>query len=93
MSEYFTMEVEPTGDPNTYEFITNQVLTDHDEEVYESPDEGEEGSPIAQMLFSAIEGILELTIVGDTLTVTRDPDVTWEYIIGEVRDALRDFFL
>jgi hypothetical protein len=93
VSEYFTMEVEPTGDPNTYELITNQVLTDHDEEVYESPDEGEEGSPIAQLLFGAVEGILELTIVGDTLTITRDPDVPWEYIVSEVRDALRDFFL
>jgi hypothetical protein len=31
--------------------------------------------------------------VGDTLIITRDPDVPWEALIDEVRDALRDFFL
>lgn len=93
MSEYFTFEVEPTADPNVRDLLTNQTLTEEDEEYYASPEEGEEGSPIAQMLFSGVEGIQALRIVGDTLTVTRDPDVPWEYIIDEIRDALRDFFL
>jgi hypothetical protein len=93
MSEYFTLDVEPTDDPDIREFITNQTLTEEDEEVYTSPEEGEEGSAIAQMLFSGVEGILALTITDDTLIVTRDPEIPWEYIIDDVRDALRDFFL
>jgi hypothetical protein len=93
MSEYVTIEVEPTRNPNVRRVITNQILTEDDEEVYESPDEGEEGSPIAQMLFNGVEGIVALKISGDTLTITRDPDVSWEDILDEVRDALRDFFL
>lgn len=93
MSEYVTIEVEPTRNPNVRLVITNQVLAEEEEEIYDSADEGEEGSPIAQMLFNGVEGIVALKISGDTLTITRDPDVPWEEIIDEVRDALRDFFL
>lgn len=82
-----------TSDPYVRELITNQLLTEEDEEYYPSADEGEEGSPIAQMLFNAVEGLLTLRIVGDTLTVRCDPDVPWEALIDDVRDALRDFFL
>ncbi len=93
MSEYVTIEIEPTSDPNVRRLLTNQALTEEDEQVYLSPEEGDEGSPIAQMLFNGVEGIVALRISGDTLTITRDPDVPWEDILDEVRDALRDFFL
>ncbi len=93
MSEYFTLEVDPTEDPDVMELVVNQTLTAEEEEVYNSPEEGELGSPIAQLLFSGIDGIRALTITEDTLIVTRDPEVAWEAIIDEIRDALRDFFL
>jgi hypothetical protein len=93
MSEYVTVETEATDDPDVLEIITNQTLTLEDEEIYADPEEGEEGSPIAQMLFLGVDGIRALTITENTLTITRDPDVPWEAIVDEVRDALRDFFL
>lgn len=92
MSEYFTIEVEPTNDPDVIEIIASETLSE-EEEVYEDAEAGDEGSPIAQMLFNGVEGILALTIMGDTLTVRRDPDTPWEVIIDDIRDALRDFFL
>lgn len=92
MSEYVTIETEPTDDPDVLEIITNQQLT-AERETYSSPEEGDVGSPIAQMLFDGVPGIRALTITRDTLVVTRDPDFTWEEIVDEVRDALRDFFL
>lgn len=93
MSEYVTVEMEPTADPNIIELITNQTLTQAGEEVYPTPAAGDEGSPIAQMLFSGVPGIRALTITEDTLIITRVPDVAWETLVDEVRDALRDFFL
>ena len=39
MSEYVTVEVEPTGDPEVIELVTNQTLTT-EKEVYRSYDEG-----------------------------------------------------
>jgi hypothetical protein len=93
MSEYVTVEVEYTNNPTVADLFVNQILTHEDEEVYSSPQEGEVGSPVAQMLFTAVDGILQLTITEDCLTITRADDYTWEMIIDEVRDALRDWYL
>jgi hypothetical protein len=92
MSEYVTVETRPTGDPDVLEIVTNQTLTEDQQEVYDTPGAGDEGSPLAQTLFG-VNGIRALTIAESTLVVTRDPDVPWEDIVDEVRDALRDFFL
>jgi hypothetical protein len=93
MSEYFTFEIERTDDPDVREFITNQRLTHQDEEIYPDPSAGETGSPIAQTLFFAVDGIQALTIVEDTLIVRRQPAIPWEMLADDIRDALRDFFL
>ena len=92
MSEYVTVEARPTDDPDVLEILTNQTLTLEGEEVYHNFDEGDQGSPLAQTLFG-VYGINALTIAPQMLTVTRDPEVPWEAIVDEVRDALRDFFL
>ena len=93
MSEYVTVEFQATDNLNILELITNQTLTSEDEEVYETFEAGNEGSPIAQMLFDGIRGIRAMTITEHMLVITRDPEVSWEEIVDEVRDALRDFFL
>lgn len=93
MSEYVTVEVEYGDDPNVVELYVNQTLTDLEVESYLDPQEGDLGSPIAQLLFAAVEGIEMLTIESDRLTITRAPDQPWEAIIDETRDALRDWYL
>ena len=93
MSEYVTVEVEYGDDLDIADLYVNQTLTSKNEEYYENPAAGDHGSPIAQMLFSAVDGIQKLTISQDCLTITRESDYPWEAIIDEVRDALRDWFL
>ncbi|MCY3917090.1 MAG: NifU N-terminal domain-containing protein [Chloroflexi bacterium] len=93
MSEYVTVEVEYSDDPNVADLYVNQSLTEDDEERYLNPQAGDSGSPIAQLLFGAVDGIKMLTIESDRLTITRAPDQPWEAIIDETRDALRDWFL
>ena len=93
MSEYVTVEVEFSDDPHVADLYINQELTDADQEVYASPQEGDQGSPIAQLLFSAVDGIQRLAIAPDHISITREPGQPWEAIIDEVRDALRDWFL
>lgn len=93
MSEYVTVEAESTPDPDVMHIITNQTLTTNEEEVYESPEAGDVGSTLAQTLFMGVDGIRALTIIDDTLIVTRTPDTPWEVLVDEVRDVLRDFFL
>ena len=93
MSEYVTVEVEFGDDPNVAELYVNQTLTEAGEERYLNPQAGDLGSPIAQLLFAAVDGIQMLTIESDRLTITRAPDYPWEAIIDETRDALRDWYL
>lgn len=93
MSEYVTIRNEATADPDVMELYINQLLTHTTEEYYSTPEQGEDGSTLAQTLFNAVDGIRALTIRPDCLIVTREADVPWEYIIDDIRDALRDFFL
>lgn len=93
MSEYVTVETRATSNPDVIEIMTNMTLTESAEEVYRSFEEGDQGSPLAQMLFNAVPGIEGLVITPHTLAVIRKPDVPWETIVDDVRDALRDFFL
>lgn len=93
MSEYVTVEIQASDNPNVLELVTNQTLTLESEERYDNFEAGDEGTPIAQMLFNGIRGIVALTLTEHTLLITRDPEIPWEEIVDEVRDALRDFFL
>lgn len=93
MSEYVTVDVEFNDDPDVAELYINQALTDLEEERYINPQAGDLGSPIAQLLFAAVDGIQMLTIERDRLTIRRAPDHPWEAIIDETRDALRDWYL
>jgi len=92
MSEYVTVETEFGDDPDSADLYINQRLAEG-EEHYASPAAGEVGSPIAQMLFGAVDGLAALTIQEDCLTIVREADYPWEALIDEVRDALRDWFL
>lgn len=93
MSEYVTVDVELTEHSEVVDLFINQVLTRDGEEHYATPQEGEVGSPVAQMLFAAVDGIQQLTIADNCLTITRAAGFPWESIIDEVRDALRDWYL
>ncbi|MCY3574217.1 MAG: NifU N-terminal domain-containing protein [Chloroflexi bacterium] len=93
MSEYVTVDVEPGEQPDSAELFVNQLLATDGEEVYADREAGELGSPLAQMLFAAVDGIEQLTIQADCLIIRRAPDQPWEVIIDEVRDALRDWYL
>lgn len=94
MSEYIEIEALPGADPDEIILTTNIKLTSasHMSETYRSPAEMEEGSPLAQAL-SYIEGIRQLHISAQTMTIRRDPQVDWHIVIADVSAAVRDFFL
>ena len=93
VSEYITIETEPTHDADVMRLVTNLSLTaDGDTEVYKSPEEGEEGSPVAQALFMAY-GLQALRIEGNEMLVTRSVGVEWHDVLEDIRAVLIDFFL
>lgn len=93
MTEYITFEMEPTDDPDVRLLITNQTLARGDDEIYLTREAGDSGSPIAQTLFHAVDGLYALEITEDTLVITRAEGIAWETLIDDIRDTLRDFYL
>ena len=93
MSEYITFEFEATEDPHIAEVKINQTLTAGETEHYADYASGDEGSPLAQLLFNAVEGVAALSIRPDSLRIEREASVEWEALLDDLRAALRDFFL
>ena len=92
MSEYITIDVEPTSNPYCVKLVTNLKLGTGDPEHYNSASQVDEGSPLAQILFE-INGLAKLSIEGNTLTVICYPDADWTGLIDDITSALKDFFL
>lgn len=92
MSEYIDIEAE-MGDAGELLFHTNLKLTPADAaEVYNSVEEMETGSPVAQAI-STVSGIARLEMDGGDIIITSQPDADWHVIIADVTAALKDFFL
>lgn len=92
MSEYIEIEAEMSDDPAVIYFHTNLALVEEGVEVYDSLEEMEEGSPVAQAL-AFVEGIRRLRLEGGEMMVTRELDAPRHIIVAEVSAAIKDFFL
>jgi hypothetical protein len=92
MSEYIEIEPIMTDDPAVILLHTNLRLTDNSVEEYASPEAMSEGSAVAQAL-APIEGIVQLFLDEQDLTIRRALGVPQHLIISEVSAALREFFL
>jgi hypothetical protein len=93
MPEHITIESEPSDDPDVVWVTTNLNLTGGDEiEEYGSPEQGAEGSPVAQALFLS-EGLQALRLDGSEMRVQRAPGIAWHDLLEDLRATLIDFFL
>lgn len=92
MSEYIEIEYESGDEPDTMYISTNVSLAEAGPEQYDSLAAMEEGSPVAQAI-AYVEGIRELHLEGNELTVTREPEMPWHIIVAEISAAIKDFFL
>ncbi|MBN2469217.1 MAG: NifU N-terminal domain-containing protein [Anaerolineae bacterium] len=92
MSEYISIEAEPTEQPNTVLIRTNLTLAPDGIEIYPDLASGEEGSPLAQTIF-AIEGVLALTLDGSEMLIHHTDDLQLFVLVDEIDAALKDFFL
>jgi len=93
MTEYIDIQTEATPDPNEMRLITNlDLVPGGGREVYQTPEEGDEGSPLAQALF-AVPGLQAVILEGSELLVRRQEGHEWHDIIEDITDVLRDFFL
>lgn len=92
MSEYIEIETELSDDGQRLTCTTNLTLTEQEQEVYHSPQQMEEGSPLAHAL-AIIPGLIHLTITPHDLILGKEPDADWHAIVADVSAAIKDFFL
>jgi len=92
MSEYIEIGTSGSDDGKSVTFFTNLCLSSGSLESYDSPEEMEEGSPLAQSL-AVIPGLACLRINGQELTIWRERDAEWYAVVEDVTAVLKDFFL
>ncbi len=92
MSEYIEIESESIEDPAGVLIHTNLTLAPEGVETYPTAPAMEEGSPLAQML-STIAGLESLTIDGNQIIATHDPDLPRHIIIADISAVIKEFFL
>jgi hypothetical protein len=80
------VEMQATPNPNAMKFVLDRIIADQPTSFFNA--EAAEGHPIASKLFR-ISGVCNLLLLGDFLTVNKQPAVRWESISGKVREVLK----
>jgi hypothetical protein len=87
VTEPLHVDVQPTPNVNALKFVVNRKLTEGRSQTFRSAEEAA-GHPLAGRLF-AIPGVVQVFVLNDFVTVTRDPSVAWDTIAGAVDAAIR----
>lgn len=86
-----TLYAEMTPNPLTMKFVANKFLLINDETVqFESLKEAKGFSPLAEALFQ-FPFVDAIFMSGNFITVTRTPNVDWDFIVMELRDFIREW--
>jgi hypothetical protein len=80
------VDIQPTPNPNAAKFQLDRPIADQPASFFSA--EAAKGHPIASLLF-AIPGVTSLLLLGDFVTVNRQPGVRWETISQRVKETLK----
>ena len=81
------VEVQPTPNPNALKFVLNRPIVDRPTSFLHP--EAANGHAIASRLFE-VPGVASVLLLGDFVTVNKDPAIRWEQITDRVREILKE---
>lgn len=84
------VEIQPTPNVNALKFLVNRRITEGRSQTFRSSDEAV-AHPLAARLL-AIPGVVQVFLLNDFVTVTRDPAAAWESIADVAEAAIREHF-
>lgn len=90
MTDPLTVEVQPTPNINARKFVVNRRVTAGRSQTFRSAEEAGV-DPLASRLF-AIPGVVQVFLLNDFVTVTRDPAQAWDAIASSAEAAIREHF-
>jgi hypothetical protein len=82
------VRVQPTPNVNALKFLTNRRLTEGRSQTYRSAEEAS-GHPLAASLFG-VPGVVQVFLLNDFVTVTRDPGAAWDEIAQAAEAVIRE---
>ena len=85
---YKSLKIQPTPNPQSCQFITNQPILSEGAIHFDSVDQGN-GDPFANGLFR-IFGIENIFIKDNFVTITKSPVVGWESIIPQIENVIEN---
>ncbi|MDR7544572.1 MAG: NifU N-terminal domain-containing protein [Armatimonadota bacterium] len=88
MSDPVRVEIQPTPNVNALKFLVNRRLTEGRSQTFRSAEDAA-AHPLAARLF-AIPGVVQVFVLNDFVTVTREPGAAWDTIAGAAETAIRE---
>jgi NFU1 iron-sulfur cluster scaffold homolog, mitochondrial len=79
------MDIQPTPNPNALKFILNQTIADPPMSFFDA--RAAQSHPLAARLFE-VPGVSSLLLLGDFITVNKDPAASWNAVKHGVREAI-----
>jgi hypothetical protein len=90
VSDAVQVEIQPTPNINALKFVVNRRVTEGRSQTFRSAEEAAP-HPLAARLF-AIPGVVQVFLLNDFVTVTRDPALGWDEIASGAEAAIREHF-
>ena len=90
MADAVAVDIQPTPNVNALKFIVNRRLTEGRSQTFRSREDAA-AHPLAAKLF-AISGVVQVFLLNDFVTVTRDPNAAWDDIATAAEAAIRGHF-
>jgi hypothetical protein len=90
VTEPVRVEIQPTPNVNALKFVVNRRFTEGRSRTFRSPEDAT-GDPLATRLL-AIPGVVQVFLLNDFVTVTRDPAADWEAIADAAQAAIAAHF-
>ncbi len=81
------IQTEQTPNPASLKFLPGTILLENRKAEFTTQEEAERYSPLAERLFR-IEGVAQIFIADDFVTVTKTQEATWENLKALVMTAL-----
>lgn len=88
MSDPIRVETQPTPNINALKFVVNRRLTEGRSHTFRSQEEAAV-HPLAARLF-AISGVVQVFVLNDFVTVTREPSASWETIAASAAQVIQE---
>ncbi|PIQ97728.1 MAG: NifU family protein [Nitrospinae bacterium CG11_big_fil_rev_8_21_14_0_20_56_8] len=88
---YEVIRVQPTPNPDAFQFTLNMPVIGEGTRTFESPEDAK-GDPFAEQLFQLF-GVQNVFLKENFVTVTKSPSVGWHTLLERINDIIEEFLV